>query len=172
MIIFGIIQVVFSSGEVGWLSFLRDEVILWRSSIRARWCCRQKRFSWCWSCWMPVETSCCFLMLFYFSILLQAMTSRVGKMLGNMMDSGAMKVLINDPDITLITIITIIIMIILLLGCPHCIFDCVRQNQHSQLHLLSQQCHQDFPIWLENQSVTLVIYLYIYTCHSSNTNII
>ena len=59
------------------------------------------------------------------------MTSRVGKMLGNMMDSGAMKVLINDPDITLITIITIIIMIILLLGCPHCIFDCVRQNQHS-----------------------------------------
>ena len=131
-----------------------------------------KRFSWCWSCWMPVETSCCFLMLFYFSILLQAMTSRVGKMLGNMMDSGAMKVLINDPDITLITIITIIIVIILLLGCPRCIFDCVRQNQHSQLHLLSQQCHQDFPIWLENQSVTLVIYLYIYTCHSSNTNII
>ena len=77
--------------------------------------------------------------------LVQAATSRVGKMLGNIMDSGAMKVVSTPAYITLffVLILTGSVTITVPPGCPYCVFNCVCPDQHPQLHLLPQQCDQD-----------------------------
>ena len=91
--------------------------------------------------------------------LVQAATSRVGKMLGNIMDSGAMKVVSTPAYITLffvliltgsVTITVPPVTITVPPGCPYCVFNCVCPDQHPQLHLLPQQRDQDRGIWLES----------------------
>ena len=85
------------------------------------------------------------LSLFMLIRLVQAATSRVGKMLGNIMDSGAMKVVSTPAYITLffVLILTGSVTITVPPGCPYCVFNCVCPDQHPQLHLLPQQRDQD-----------------------------
>ena len=75
---------------------------LWKSSMTARWCYRQKSFlcggnyiwrvCWCWSYWVITHWMFQTIPTTNPMLSLQAVKSRAGELLGDMMHSGPMKV--------------------------------------------------------------------------------